>query len=354
MKNIYPQKKTVAIVDCQLMNFQITSDNLGGSQTWILEIAKEFEKHNWHVVIFANINELVIINNIEYIPLKWFKNRFSFQVFDLTIFSRGIICFDLIKSKRKYLILHDMGVARLIQPYDINKIDRIYILSQYAKDYVKNNVFTNISDDKFYLTHNGIDYNLYKNINQKENSMVWSSCKERGFDFFVEFVLPQIIKSIPDFILHVCSYNNYTYDNINDSIKNNLKFHGKLSKRDLANLQCKSKIWCYPNLGYTNKDGSNIFGETFCITAVENLIANNIIIAGNYGGIQTTLKGYPLVGTQFYQNGKILPHKHEMYGKYLAKYCINALTNNYKPIYNYKNTKFTWNNAYNTFINQEI
>ena len=54
---------------------------------------------------------------------------------------------------------------------------------------------------------------------------------------------------------------------------------GKLSKEDLASYQKRSKVWVYPGQ----------FPETFCITAVENANAGNVIISPLSYGLSTTL-----------------------------------------------------------------
>ena len=58
---------------------------------------------------------------------------------------------------------------------------------------------------------------------------------------------------------------------------------GKLSKEELAEYQKKSKIWVYPGT----------FPETFCITAVENAAACNVIIAPLSYGLGSTLQNIP-------------------------------------------------------------
>lgn len=352
LKNSVNLQKTVAIIDC---NFDIQLDpnkkDYGGSETWILELAKEFVNQNWHVVIFANVNGIQLTNGIEYYPYNLLQYRSKYQIFDIAIFSRGLICSDIITAKKNYIMFHDLWLPKGISKNDaknLQYIDNIYVLSDYSKNWIINNI-PYIPTDRFKLTHNGIDYTLYEKKYQKSNSMVWSSCKERGLNFFITYVLPLIIQQIPDFTLHICSYNNYEY-NINDSLKNNIKFHGKLSKIELAELQCKSKIWCYPNLGYIDSPYKMKFAETFCITAVENIAADNIIIAGDFGGLQTTLKNYPLVGADFYENEEIAPEKYIEYGKYLANYCIKALNGELKIEYNKNDYIYTWENAVKSFI----
>lgn len=356
MPDLIAAKKTVAVVDCMYLPFKPSDSCLGGSETWIVEIAKAFAGFGWHVVVFANTGNPVITGSIEWFPFEHLRRRCEYQVFDIAIFSRGFIFSNIIRATRNYLMFHDLALARAVDPVDrsnFNRIDRLYVLSDYAKDFIRTHVVS-APEDRFFLTHNGIDYNLYSRSVNKQPAMVWSSCRERGFGFFVAQVLPTILAAVPEFVLHVCSYNDYgpqAYIDIPAELKKHMVFHGKLGKQELAALQCGTKVWCYPNLGYLDVAPDCEFGETFCITAVENLAAGNIIIAGDFGGLQTTLQGYPLLGRDYYLNRRIPAEKLEDYGRYLADYCIAALRDEYTPLHCIPPHKYTWEAAAMTFIN---
>lgn len=52
------KKKIIGIYDW--FNFDLNStDILGGSETWIVEIAKQFSNHGWHVIVYCNCNYYV-------------------------------------------------------------------------------------------------------------------------------------------------------------------------------------------------------------------------------------------------------------------------------------------------------
>ena len=355
MTDLLPHKKTVAIVDCKYLPLSPDAECLGGSETWVIEIAKAFARNGWHVVVFANVRAPLIIGATEWYPLSLAGYRSDYQIFDIAIFSRGFIFSNTIRAHRRYLMFHDLGLACPVPPEDVcnlGRVDRFYVLSDYAKNFVLSHVLR-APLDRFFLTHNGIDYSLYSSKVEKEPSMVWSSCKERGFGFFVKYVLPDILTAVPDFTLHVCSYNDYkdeVYADVPAPLRQHMIFHGRLNKQELAVLQCRSKIWCYPNLGYSELDPSGEFGETFCITAVENLAAGNVIIAGDFGGLQTTLQGYPLLGTEYYVNGRVPSENLTEYGRFLATYCIKALRGEYAPVLRGDPDRYTWDAAYATFV----
>ena len=213
----------------------------------------------------------------------------------------------------------------------LKRIDKIFVLSNYHKEYFCKK-YGEEYRNKIKISMNGIHNELYKKNNNKENSMIWSSCYERGLEFFINYVLPKIKKEIPDFKLKVCSYN------IPKHFSNVITL-GQLNKEQLAKEQCSAKIWCYPNLGYSSFGID--FRETFCITAVENAAAGNCILTTNLGGLGTTCNGINFLKNDFYNNEKILDL--ENYGNYLADMCIKALKNEFFTTFNFE--KYTWENA---------
>ncbi len=319
----------IGIYDGSYFNvkFDEKSTFLGGSETWMLEIAKSLAKLGHEVFLFGNF-DFHTYGTIYFLKKSNLKEICEIVDFDKFIFSRGIENISYIKSKNISLIVHDELPCSGFNYFD--KLNKIYLLSDYHKKlFIKN--YGNA--EKTEITFNGINLDLYDKKEIKTNSMVWSSCFERGLDFFINYVYPKIKKEVPDFELKICNYNKY---NVNYP---NIKYLGQLSKNDLAKEQLKAKIWCYPNLGFA-KNGIS-FKETFCITAVENAAAGNCIITTALGGLGTTCSGIQFVSNEFYINEKI--HNLENYGKYLADICIKALKNEYFTTFDYK--KFTWENA---------
>lgn len=315
------------------IKFDETTKFLGGSETWLLEISKALSDLGHEVFLFCNPPKFHTYKSIHFISKTKLKEMYSIITFDKFIYSRGIEQFNNVKAKEISLFLHDMGITNYKQNLEnFKKIKNVYVLS----DWHRNNIIKNynqITKDKIKLSFNGVDQVFYKNKHEKTNSMIWSSCFERGLDFFITHVYPKIKKSVPDFTLKICSYNKYTVN------YPGIIYLGQLSKKALAEEQLKSKIWCYPNLGYTTNESR--FKETFCISAVENALAGNCILTTDLGGLGTTCKGIEFLSNDFYVNEKIVDF--EKYGNYLAEYCIKALNN--KFFTSFDATKYSWNNA---------
>ena len=55
----------------------------GGSETWVIQIAKEFVKRNYHVIVFSQYENWFLYNSgVEYVPINLYVNRIQYQYFD--------------------------------------------------------------------------------------------------------------------------------------------------------------------------------------------------------------------------------------------------------------------------------
>jgi glycosyltransferase involved in cell wall biosynthesis len=176
-------------------------------------------------------------------------------------------------------------------PYNIGqgKVKAYCYLSEWHKENLLN-VFkqSGLTEHMMYPVTNGYSKKFYENIelDKKENCMIWSSTIIRGFDLFYKWVFLPVLMRYPDFKLYICGYTSIPEEQqIHENCKllPGVEVLGKLSKEELAEYQKKSKIWVYPGT----------FPETFCITAVENAAAGNVIISPLSYGLGSTLQYIP-------------------------------------------------------------
>lgn len=311
-------------------------NDYGGSQTWMLEVSKAFSNMGYTVHMFCN-TRMHKYKNIVFIPKDKFEEVIQYATYDKFIFCRGCYKIDKIQSPDVSLMMHDETMFNLDNS-NIDKLSHIYFLSQYAMD-VFTKTYGNNFISKYKLTCNGIDYSLYETKCQKENMMVWSSCVERGYSFFIHKVLPLILDEVSDFKVNVCQYKDKSIE-----LGRNTTYIGKCNKKELANLQLKAKIWCYPNLGYLTQpfQYGKSFNETFCITALENAAAGAHIVCGANGGLLTTISNDKLVCREFFEHNKVI--NEDEYAKQLAHFAILCLQDKLDLRYD-DHHKYTWDNA---------
>ena len=172
---------------------------------------------------------------------------------------------------------NQIGFGRVKKYCYLSDWHKDYLLQLYAKE--------GLNESLLYKVSNGYSEQYYKDIdlNNKTNSMTWSSSLSRGFEDFYEYVFFPVFQQIPDFKLYVCTGTVAPKDYHllrKASLLPGVEVLGKLSKKELAQYQKQSKVWIYPGQ----------FPETFCITAVENANAGNVIISPLSYGLSSTLQ----------------------------------------------------------------
>jgi glycosyltransferase involved in cell wall biosynthesis len=322
-------------------------DGIGGSETWAIEVAKRLSEF-YEVIVYAQpwmdhyVNKnLKLVEYTEY--LEDIKKGIKFDYF---IFSRVTdVIHPYLKCDNVYVMVHDV-CCKCQYSIGLGRVKKYGYLSEWHKNNLLE-VYKGLSSEFLLKVSNGFSrelYDEYINI-PKENSMVWSSSITRGFFDIYNSIITEVIKEIPDFKVHLCSGTIEDLEIIQLLQKAqslpNVIVHGRLSKKKLAELQCKSKVWIYPGT----------FRETFCITAIENAYAGNCIIAPGSYGLATTLLGYK--GFELLGYSPFTRHNND----YIIKMVINALNDDESiiPLINSSKsiaTQYSWERATNEWIEE--
>lgn len=256
---------------------------LGGSETWLMQISKEFSK-NHNVDVYCNAKEEFKDGNVNYIPvnkmiLSLYKqeDKYDFVILNRVVNNWNTNIIALLKqynvTQSVYLQLHDLSL--LINDNIVNMGDNDTIVKNLLMDPIVKGIVTLnewhgnnlllqypvLKSKKFIYIANGVDLNLfkYKNNKNRDNRILWSSCLERGLDILIKYIYPIVKREVPDFGIDIAGYNDLSALNINSLDINVL---GNLSKDQLYKEMSKHKCWFYPGT----------FAETFCITLLENIL----------------------------------------------------------------------------------
>lgn len=353
----------------------LENGGIGGSEIWAIELSNKLQERGYQVIVFADCKEMHFAKTgVMYVPCDYlYEGNFKNMHFDYFITSRDVYFLENdINCDHLYIMFHDTKVpVRLVfyendwLQYDENynkiirnKIEKVFYQSDFQKkELIKNYGF---SEDVFVRTSQALDTKLYENVDveKKQNRMVWSTHKKRGAKLLIEKILPLIRKEVPDFEIDVCGYVN---DMVDDYFKaEGVVVHGNVPKEKLIELQKNAKIWIYPNTGLL-EDGS-LNDETFCITAIENGLAENVLILAEKTCFKTTLEGYTnFVGTELFDENKNVLNEDliDEFCKKLAENAIKMLKNEEYLRRNYichlaKNIcrMYTWDNVADGFINE--
>jgi len=295
-------KKVIGIFYDSNFNINSFETGCGGSETWVLQLSKEFVKRNYHVIIICNTDwYLYENNNLEFLPISNLISRIEYQYFDYFIFTRCIyndIYFKLVENgcKNIYLQSHDMFIWKdnlYENKYDYNLNNYTYIkkfvaLTNFHKTELIN--YNHIPENKIEVIGNGLNSDIFSKVDKmeikKDNEILWSSIFKRGGDILVNNILPIVKKQIPDFKVNITGYA----DTVPSEIKNNpdVNFLGTLTKEDYYKEFKKHKVWFLPC----------VVVEDFGICAAEAVMCGNHIVSPYLHGMQDVLSPFTPFGME--------------------------------------------------------
>jgi hypothetical protein len=277
----------------------ILTKGVGGSETYIIEMAKHIQKSGrFNVYVFCNtpykkeeIFEGTIYKHLdtyyEFVNTNYILHcvvsRYSEY---LPISFKGF-------TENVYLVVHDLTPSGIVIPMDI-KLKQIFCLTEWHVSYF-NNIFPKLKDITvpFYY---GCDFNNSLEVIEKiKYKFIYSSFPNRGLLQLLQ-MWPSIYNKEPKSTLHIYSdvdnkwSNEVEPEKMNQikellqkysNIKNGygIYYHGWVNKKELAQAWKSSDIWFYPCT----------FMETFCLTALEAALSKTFVITNDLAGLQNTV-----------------------------------------------------------------
>jgi len=263
----------------------ILTKGLGGSETWIVETARNIKGYN--VVVFCKTDKSEVFENVGYNPIELFPQFCANNVIDICIVSRFPEYVPVaIKGHAKQIgiIFHDLLSPDVILPVH-PKLKWVFGLTDWHCDYIK----------KVFPMHNPIKINYgidqsYKSEIKVKNSFIYSSFPNRGLVVLLK-MWPRILEILPDATLNI--FCNLDQKWVNDVIPEEMKEikallkvnkkgtinHGWVPKKVLAQAWSTAEYFLYPCK----------FEETFCLTAVEAAITKTFVITNGLAALGETV-----------------------------------------------------------------
>lgn len=287
----------IAIIDIgwrKINSHNPTSEALGGSETWIVQIANEFSKHS-EIDVYCDCETYKFNENLNYINHNDFiklQRKYDFIILNRFFIKNGINYISYIKThhlaKHIYIQIHDISFTvdgKLLQSHtDIDRfgINYDFVTVVALNNWHKNNLkaqYETLLNEPICIP-NGIDLSLFPTeINTKrDNRILWSSSKFRGLNILINDIYPIVKQEIPDFGIDIASYDNNLEEYQNSEY--DIRVLGGLTKTELYNEMQKHKLWFYPGT----------FAETFCITAIEAIMNGQQVVSPITYGIRDTLE----------------------------------------------------------------
>lgn len=278
----------------------IRETGIGGSETAVAAMAREFLSRGYRVVVCCNCTgNAGMVEGVRYLPLEDFRHFIDRHYIDVLIISRYAATLrQPVRAGKKYFWLHDifaMGSPeeRSLFAENINDLDGIFCLSPWHRSFAA--AYHQLPPEKFILTGNGIDLQRFApQVTKEQNRFIYSSSPDRSLDVVLR-LFPKIRSVLPGATLHIY----YGFDNwassarqqgnmqqlaLMEEIKNGMQqegvfYHGRVDQQQLALAFLQSDIWLYPTS----------FTETFCITALEAQAARTLCICSDLAGLSSTV-----------------------------------------------------------------
>ena len=301
-------KKTICIIYDVEFNENDINGACGGSETWAIQISKEFVRQGYNVIMVRPGDWVLTDNGVEYVPSHLLEYKINSQYFEAVIFSRNIdidrykMIVESKCTKQIYIQAHEIyiwkdGIYNL--KYDYNYMCKHYpditkyiALSDFHKQAL--NYYCNIPLDKIEIIGNAADTDIYYKIdkelgdvNKIEKSILWTSCFGRGADILIDDILPMVKQYIPDFKVKICGYVDVMPDEYKN--RNDVKIVGfNLTKEEYYKELRKTPCWFYPC----------VTAETFNIAALDAVLNNCDIVSPMLHGMEYSMKPFKPLGME--------------------------------------------------------
>lgn len=275
----------------------ILTSGVGGSETYIIEMARYIQKSGlFNVYVFCNCEEEEIFENVQYKNLSEYYSFINENYIHTCIVSRYSEYLPLTfkgHTENVYFVIHDLTPSGIIIPLD-KKLKHVFCLTEWHVKYFTN-IFPQLKDITvpFYY---GCNFKENINVFLKEKyKFIYSSFPNRGLLELLQ-IWPKIYNFQPLATLHIYSdvENKWSNDvepekmnkikellQLYSNNKNNMgiNYHGWVKKSVLKEAWRTSEFWFYPCT----------FMETFCLTALEAASTKTLAITNNLAALQNTV-----------------------------------------------------------------
>ena len=292
----------------------ILTNGVGGSETYIIEMAKHIQKIGlFQTYVFSNTpgGQEEIFEGTIYKPLSSyyeFINTTHVHHCIISRFSEYLPVTFKGWTENVYLVIHDLTPSGSVIPMDY-KLKKIFCLTEWHVEYFTSLYpqLKNITVEFYYGC--AFDYSSKSNNSNSDNSnsdnsksnnkipysFIYSSFPNRGLLELLE-MWSQIYKLEPRATLNIFSDVDNKWSNdvepekmqkirkLLDQYKlepNGLgiRYHGWVKKDILKQYWETSDIWFYPCT----------FMETFCLTALESACSKTLVISNDLGALSNTV-----------------------------------------------------------------
>jgi hypothetical protein len=277
----------------------ILTTGVGGSETYIIEMARHIQQHgHFQTIVFCNTpdNSEEIFEETIYKPLSSYCEFINTTYVHTCVVSRFSEYLPVTYkgfSENVYLVVHDLTPSGIVIPIE-KKLKNVFCLTEWHVEYMKN-IFPQLKTiivPFYYGCNICSDFLPEEKIPYK---FIYSSFPNRGLLQLLQ-MWEHIYEKEPRATLHIYSDVDNEWSNQVDGDKmqqirllltkykekpNNLGiyYHGWVKKSVLEESWKTADFWFYPCT----------FMETFCLTALEAAKSKTFVITNDLAALQNTV-----------------------------------------------------------------
>lgn len=314
----------------ELWDAMSVKEGIGGSEEAVIYLSQYLVKLGWNVEVYNNCLDEGNYNGVLWQGFWKYDKSQKCAIFISWRDTRPIM--EAPEGSYIILWLHDVWKKSYFTVQEIQKLDKIFVLSKWHRDNLPD-----IPDDKFYITRNGILPSQFEEkVARDPRACIYASSPDRGLDILLKEWW-KIRQEVPDANLHVYYGFTRNYDEVhkNDERMKRFKeevlrllkqpgvfYHGRVNHTELARAFLSCGLWLYP----TN------FTEISCITGMKAQSGGSIPITDTVAALNETVQfGVKIEGNMLNQANR---------DKWTEK--VIRYLKHYKEQDNIRNQMMTW------------
>jgi len=261
---------------------------VGGTQTIIIEVAKELAKRGHDVTAYIKCNFPDVYDDVKY-----------YQHYDYEPSNEGVLIgFESLPKEHNAKKVFNWSTRIAIE--DVNKhpnVDKLIVLSEWHRDRYASELSSELVK-KMTIIEPGVSKRFFKPDTKKWNKSISYAGHpyKGGMKALIEYA-KRLKPKMKDINIHaygsgkLWGWEDTQYRSLyNDLIHNKILYHGQGGKRRMARQFNGTEVFIYPV-------GKHI-QETFCMVILEAMAAGCVVIASDNGNIKNLVgdTGYIISG----------------------------------------------------------
>lgn len=285
---------------------------LGGSETAVVHLAKQWVKKGYSVTVYGNPGALEgTYDGVEYLGYHRFNRH---DTFDTLVIWRAPWELDFAwKARRVLLDLHDVPNPHEFTAERLKQVDRIMVKSAYHRSLIPD-----VPDEKIEVIPNGVDETIFRYNKAKRDpyKLIYASSYDRGLEQMLEYGWPVIKKAVPQATLDIY-YGWNLFDAVHKHNPERMAW-----KRKMQSLMSQPGIRELGRVGHDklieakSKAAIHWYGATFeeidCISVRESALAGAIPVTTKFAALDGKPYSVQIEGDPY------IADTHEQIGNYIA------------------------------------